>query len=526
MKKILSFIFVIASTLSLLSAGGKSDKLFPVVEDGSKEQIKEILSKEPDLINASRGTEHQTILMSAAASDRNNEIITMLLKYGAKSKSKTSEGKTALMYAVQFNTHPDVIHTLIEDNSFLNSTKKAKILDADKYGRNAFDYAQENPNKENILQILYKYVPADEVVLKDNEDDTENTQIARATENIPEEQKSEKQTVEETPVETYSFEIKEAIPEPAQIPPPSPVTAVAVAPVPNIEDSIILESKPEPKIEEIKQQEPEKQEETVIPEPAKTTQETVSVQQTAPVTTERVNPYKTEYLFDYIEMGDDNEVPPEDPNFNSKYAYIENADKKDLNGRTALMRSAKSGNIQQIENLIFSGANVNERDNDGWTPLMYASRFCNDEKIASLLIKKGARTEARNNYGISALSLAAGFNKNPAVVKVLLDKRSVNENEVKVAFLYAITNNAPVSTVDLFIQKGLKINIAYDGKTPLMHACKTNKTTAIIDYLLNSGAKTTYKSSEGKNAFQYAKENPRLPHDEVYWKLNALNGEE
>lgn len=522
MKKILSLLSIFTVTLTLLTAGGKSDTLFPVIEDGSKEQIKEALSNEPDLVNATRGIEHQTILMAAAASDRDNEIITLLLKYGAKSKTKTSDGQTALMYAARFNTHPDVLHTLIEDSSFLNSTKKSKILDTDKYGRNTFDYVQENPNKENLLQILYKYVPASEVTLKDNEEENEPENIVsdRKTE-IAEVQPSEK-PVEETPVETYSFETQETVPEPT--PAPVPVTpvvpapqiaSVPVTPVQNIEEMEV----PAPQQEE---QEPQAEPLVAIIEQKQETTPPVPVQETV----KRPDPYKTEYLFDYIEMADENEIPPEDPNFNTKYTYIENADRKDVNGRTALMREAKAGNIQRIENLIFSGASVNAQDNDGWTPLMYASRFCSNEKVVSLLISKGANIKKKNNYGISSLTLAAGFNKNPMVVKILLDKHSISENDVKAAFLYALTNDAPVPVIDLFIKKGLKINIAYDGKTPLMHACKTNRTTKIIEYLLNNGAKKTYKSSEGKNAFQYAKENPRLPHDEIFWELNSVQGAE
>lgn len=59
-----------------------------------------------------------------------------------------------------------------------------------------------------------------------------------------------------------------------------------------------------------------------------------------------------------------------------------------------------------MEFLIEKGADVNAKDNDGKTPLMFASAFDNS-RVVKLLIGKGADVNAKDNGGWSALIYAA-----------------------------------------------------------------------------------------------------------------------
>lgn len=236
-----------------------------------------------------------------------------------------------------------------------------------------------------------------------------------------------------------------------------------------------------------------------------------------------IQPYTSLYLLDYAELESEEDSIPEsafNPNA-GRYQFIENADKRDSDGRTLLMKAARKGNISMIENLIYSEADVNALDNDGWTALMYAARFQNNPKALELLINAGADISAENNYGVTALLLASGFAPNPKVVSVLLDKRSIAEKEVLAAFIYAITNQASEDTLQLFIDKRVAVNAPYEGKTPLMYAAETNTSTGTISWLLRNGARTRYKTSNGMTAFDYARANKRLPRDSVYWSLNT-----
>jgi len=53
-----------------------------------------------------------------------------------------------------------------------------------------------------------------------------------------------------------------------------------------------------------------------------------------------------------------------------------------------------------------------------------------------------------------------------------------------------------------------------------MWAAMVNKNPEVIIALLNAGADGKLKSSEGKTAFDYAKDNPKIKDTAAYWALN------
>lgn len=295
---------------------------------------------------------------------------------------------------------------------------------------------------------------------------------------------------------------EDALPEnELEIEPPSePEPEIAVEPE--------IEPPPEPEPEIAAEPEPE------IPEPPTVPPEPPS---------EPPEPYQSVYLLDYLELDREAQHVPEsafDPNA-GRYQFIENADAKDAEGRTLLMKAARDANIGMIENLLYSEANVNAADNDGWTALMFAARFSDSPRTVELLLNAGANPQAENNYGITALLLATGFSRNTQVVSPLLEKRSVAEKEVLAAFIYGITNEVSPAILQLFIDKGIAINAPYEGKTALMYAAENNTSTATIQWLLAHGARAHYKTTAGQTAFDFARANRRLPKDAVYWSLNA-----
>lgn len=66
----------------------------------------------------------------------------------------------------------------------------------------------------------------------------------------------------------------------------------------------------------------------------------------------------------------------------------------------------KSGDAKKVEQAIMNGANVNAKDNNGWTALMLVT-LNNHAETAELLLKHGADVDAKNNYGWTALSYAS-----------------------------------------------------------------------------------------------------------------------
>ncbi|XP_051985875.1 protein phosphatase 1 regulatory subunit 27-like [Xyrauchen texanus] len=67
-------------------------------------------------------------------------------------------------------------------------------------------------------------------------------------------------------------------------------------------------------------------------------------------------------------------------------------------GMAAIHEAVLSGNLECVKLLVKYGANITQRDMDGWTPLHMA---CSDDfpEIAKYLLSLGADTETENDCG-------------------------------------------------------------------------------------------------------------------------------
>ncbi len=98
--------------------------------------------------------------------------------------------------------------------------------------------------------------------------------------------------------------------------------------------------------------------------------------------------------------------------------------KKDKNGYTLLIyacRFEEYNNKYLIDFFVLEGADVNERNNEGWTSLHYSAEV-GSEKTSSLLLKHHAAVNTRNNAGETPLDIALKqkYKYNEEVVKILL----------------------------------------------------------------------------------------------------------
>jgi ankyrin repeat protein len=69
--------------------------------------------------------------------------------------------------------------------------------------------------------------------------------------------------------------------------------------------------------------------------------------------------------------------------------------------------AARLGNTRIIEALLFEGIDVNVKDKDGWTALMWAAYKCHYD-IVDLLLKNGADINMKNENGKTAFLIAEG----------------------------------------------------------------------------------------------------------------------
>lgn len=312
---------------------------------------------------------------------------------------------------------------------------------------------------------------------------------------------------------------KENPPAPEPEPIPEPETVPEPAPEPTPEPTPVQTPEPTPEPEPVS---------ASVPEPAAQTEETPVEEESGfelPISTSissSVNRYQRENLLDYAPKKT-TALPSDDDE--PETILIAQPDKADAAGVTLLMKAARAGNEREIRNLILSGADVNLKDKEGWTALMYAVRYQQNQAVTELLIASGSKIKEKNKYDVSALSLAATYNENPEILKQLLTSYSPAEKELNQAFILMLTDNSSSDysktiKADAFIQKGIALNSFYNGKTPLMYAAQYCTSTTVIRRLLEYGASTTIRSADGKTAWDFAKQNTSLPHDDVYWALN------
>ena len=120
-----------------------------------------------------------------------------------------------------------------------------------------------------------------------------------------------------------------------------------------------------------------------------------------------------------------------------------------------------------LKTLIETGASIDERDNVGNTPLIFASAIKNNN-IIKYLVEKGANVNEKNNFGDTPLMIA-----------------SATENE---------------KTVKYLIENGANINgKANDGATAL-HFASLYGHENIVKYLIDNGSNINEKDNNGNTS--------------------------
>ena len=367
------------------------------------------------------------------------------------------------------------------------------------------------PETEPVIEPVPAPVPEPEEVVSEQEEVVPEQEevVSEPEEFIPEQEE-----VVPEPEETEPEPEPEAVPDQEETEPePEPE---AVPDQEEIEETISVEPEPEALPEEI-QEEPETIEET-----------SSEAEITTPIEVPQIDYYNSkrpEYLFDEIETEylledeDDDEVL--DDIRESKVRVIENPDALDNVGRTRLMNAIMENDDRVCYILLESGANPNAQDKDGWTPLMYACRYAQTSTVIQLLFEYGAKLDAKSNYQVSVLQIAAAYSKNRKVLATVLEQAANLKLNLQDSFITALKEARSEEFIGEYLKYNLNLNSMYKGKTPLMYAAEYYESTDVIKLLLEKGADPYIISSEKKNAFSYAKENSKLIHDSVYWSLNV-----
>jgi ankyrin repeat protein len=145
--------------------------------------------------------------------------------------------------------------------------------------------------------------------------------------------------------------------------------------------------------------------------------------------------------------------------------------------------------------LIDAGADVNEAQGDGTTPLHWAV-YRLDAELAALLLERGARADAINQYGSSPLAEAVKVADRPLVEKLLAagaDPEAPNADGQTVLMLAARTGSTDIA--QLLIDSGADVNARenWRGQTALIWAADS-RFPAIVDLLIAHGADVDFRA--------------------------------
>ncbi|WP_407399212.1 ankyrin repeat domain-containing protein [Treponema sp.] len=463
----------------------------------TEKEIKTAYKAERSLFYKSYYDNKETFLHLCLKNNRPYSIIKMCIDYESDVNAKTKDGRSTLSYAAEYSSDPKAVEALVKTDALTASRKRKKILQTDDYGKNAFHYAKENSNT-TIYSKLCEFTE-DPNVYESDSVSTDSRSPDSPLDDIAAVEAELAREAAELEAMTYQPPVAETV--------AAATVATAVA-----ELAAPAEEKEEETAEPVSEVSDEPEVVALVEEPAP------EIETKPDLKKQEVETYASAFLLDYAEE------PAEEP-AQQKIVKIENPDLADKNGVTLLMKAAKSGNDWDVRTLLASGADVNLRDKDGWTALMYASRYQNNLNIINMLIEKGAHVRVRNKFNATPLLMAADYSKNPEILSVLLKNRTVAEDEVFRAFIFCITGKTSsvhvrAAKVKLFLDMNVPLNRLWKGQTPLMYAAQYSTSTDVIQQLIDAGADATIMNDKGMTAFDYAKKNKRLPQDNTFWALN------
>lgn len=161
---------------------------------------------------------------------------------------------------------------------------------------------------------------------------------------------------------------------------------------------------------------------------------------------------------------------------------------------------------------IQKGADVNEVDENGWTPLHSIAQVGKDAKLVDILVKKGAFVNATTSKGVSPFFIAANNNTHPAILKALVKYGA----DISItldggnALCYAVAHNSNPAVVATLLEMGLDEYYSDRDKNNLvLIAVRNNPNEKILIQLFKSGYKVNPEYSEGDAPLEVALENQK-----------------
>ena len=206
-----------------------------------------------------------------------------------------------------------------------------------------------------------------------------------------------------------------------------------------------------------------------------------------------------------------------------------NVDLKEYNGQTALMFATedpyglqdpnplKNVSVQTVKALLDGGADVNLENDNGTTPLLAAAGMMRPQwrlEVIKLLLEKKVIIDHKNSIGDYALKSAV-FMSDIEAARLLLEggaRTDLKDGKGKSLLMNVcdyIFSTIAVQMTELLLYYRAPIGIRdNEGRDALLHAVYSQaRDYGVIELLLESGADPTLKSNHGGNAKSFLQQN-------------------
>lgn len=170
---------------------------------------------------------------------------------------------------------------------------------------------------------------------------------------------------------------------------------------------------------------------------------------------------------------------------------------------TLLFRASSKGDVKEVRRLLDQGTNINAREQDGETPLMYAAVEDRTE-VVELLIDRGAVVNAVSLNGQTALARAVAVSRYNTVALLLKRGADIEEDN---PLMYA-AGAGDLRMITLLLERGANINATdNDGDTALAAAVSRRASLDAVSLLLSAGAKVNVRNKRGETPLTVAGRN-------------------